>query len=387
MAADPHLTPNGNLARVARVALVVTTASYALLLIYGAWSARAHPVAAALGAGLLGLGALAVGAFIGFLFGVPVSAVAVAQAQADPGTAGVVPAASVAGQATRGANQLVQVAEWLTRILIGATLTQLAALRDQLQTLGEQSSAQILGGEGGEVVFTAAVVYGAVFGFFVGHLSTRLILNLLFDQIEAKPPLPAAAVREVLDAPGKKLSSLSPTVLNAVAEVDEARLTRPDDLRAWGLARVVADRDDPVACARGIAALTRAVVASPGDRAAMESLVLGALYAPAPDGFRRALQEIEAYLARRPTPGPDDANLFAYRACAHGQAYAWAKQHADLPGQATHRAAALAAVEETLRLDPSWGAFLRRLTSPGGVDDDLAVLAQDAPDLLARLPA
>lgn len=382
----PPPSPNGNLTRVTRVALAVTGASFALLLIYGAWSARTHPVAAALGAGLLAVGALAVGALVGFLFGVPVSAVAVAQAQADPATAGVPSATSTTAQATRGANQLVQVAEWLTRILIGATLTQLAALRDQIQTLGEQSSAQILGSGRGEVVFTAAVVYGAVFGFFVGHLSTRLILNLLFDQVDARPPLPAAAAREVLDAPGKKLSSLSPTVLNAVAEVDEARLTRPEDLRAWGLARVVADRDDPVASARGIAALTRAVVASPGDRAALESLVLGALYAPAPDGFRRALQEIEAYLARHPTPGPDAANLFAYLACAHGQAYAWAKQHADLPGQATHRVEALAAVEQTLRLDATWGAFLRRLTRPDSVDDDLAVLAQDAPELLARLP-
>ncbi|MBK9035109.1 MAG: hypothetical protein IPL61_28240 [Myxococcales bacterium] len=384
-------SPDDGLARVTRLSLLVSLVAFAALIVYGAWAAKAGPAQAALGAALLGLGAVAVGAIIGFLFGVPVNAVAVAQAStaatkeaAEPG--GV----EAAARPSRGANQLVQVAEWLTRIFIGATVTQLGEVRDQLQGLGQLASAQLLGSGRGEIVFTAAAVFGGVFGFFVGHLSTRLIINVLFDAVENGSRLPTAAKDEVLmqaRTGERKLDAISPSVARALVEVDDQQLTSSDDLQAWGLARISLDRDEPAA-GRGLAALERAVIARPGDRGAIESLVLGALYAPPPEGFTRAQRELTAYFARHPTPTRAEANLYAYRACADGQAYADAKARGDTGAMAVHRASALAAARQALELDASWGAFLARIASgAGGPDDDLVELAKDAPELGALLAA
>lgn len=376
-----HDQAGEGLERVTRVAVVVAACGLAALLAYGAWATRLGPVQAALGAGVLALGAVAAGALLGFLFGVPVNAVAVAQANSAGAQAAAAP--GTAPKPSRGANQLVQISEWLTRIIIGATVTQLGEVRDQLQGLGWRASLQLLGTDRGEIAFTAAVVFGAIFGFFVGHLSTRLILNVLFDEADGDPGLPreAAAAVQASAADGK-LTSISPTAARSVVAVDERKLTRSDDLQTWGLAWLSLDRDRP-GVTRGVDALERAVAVSPNDRAALRSLALGALYAP-PDGYTRVLPELESYFARNPTPTREDAQLLAYLACAHGQAFTAAGD--DTARRERHSRGALAAVQQALTLDPSWRSFLESLargTTPG--EDDLVDVTAHNPELRALL--
>lgn len=380
--ADPDLLDaEQRLDRVTRVTLVVAVAGMVALIAYGAGATTLGRWQAALGAALIGLGAAAVGALLGFLFGVPVNAVAVAQASSASAQAAAAP--GTAPKPSRGANQLVQISEWLTRIIIGATVTQLGTVRDQLQNLGANASSQLLGTDRGEIAFTAAVVFGAIVGFFAGHLSTRLILNVLFDKADATT-LPTDAKAEVqARAADGRLDAISPAAAQRVVAVDERKLTDADDLQAWGLARVSLDRGLPGA-SKGVEALARAVAARPDDRATLRSLALGALYAPAPDGFTRARRELEAYFARHPSPTREDAQLLAYLACAHGQAYAHARD--DAAAKASAAAGALAAVRQCLALDPSWRTFLEGLargTTPG--DDDLVAVTRDTPELRVLL--
>lgn len=379
MAKDEEKNPAEGLDRVTGAVLVVAAVGFAALVAYGAWAATDGRGSAALGSALVGLGAAAVGAFLGLLFGIPVNAVAVAQASTAGAQAAAAP--GTAPKPSRGANQLVQISEWLTRIIIGATVTQLGTVRDQLEHLGANASWQLLGTERGAIVFTAAILFGAIFGFFVGYLSTRLILNRLFDEADAAELSASAKAQVQAGAATGRLEAISPTVAREVVAVDARKLTAADDLEAWGLAQVSLDRVGAGA-ARGVAALTRALAARPDNRDTLRSLALGALYAPPPDGFTRARRELEAYFARHAPPTRDDAQLLAYLACAHGQAYAYAKAAGDPAARTAASSAVLAAARQCLELDASYRSFLAALargTTPG--DDDLVEVTKDTPAL------
>lgn len=362
--------------RVTRYAVGVTLAIAVALVYYGVRASDGHPASAGVGALVLLVSAIAAGAFFGFLFGVPSDLSRVAAPTEGAATPTPVP------------SHLLQIAEWLTRILVGATVTQLGTLRDLIQGLGQQASLTILNHGRGEVVLTAAVIYGAVFGFFVGHVSTRVLLNLLFHGAErALVPTPEDVElvnRRVADAETKRgnpMAEIPTDVARRVGAFDEAKLTRPAELRAWGLSRLALDRND----ARAVGALDRALAATPGDRQAVESVVLAGLYAENTAGFTRAIAEATRFLRGQSPPTKDDANLFAYLACAHGQAYAETRGTA---AATAHKEAAIEAARTAIGLDRSWASFLLRLAEPGvSSEDDLRVLATDHPALLELLKA
>ncbi len=128
--------------------------------------------------GVLIAGASAfVGGALGFLFGIPRT---LQQEGASP-SAEANPAGVEAGSSARRIDyrvntNLEQISDWLTKILVGVSLTQIPEIRDGLVSL-TAFAAQGLGPEGqGQVFAFALLSYSAVLGFLFGYLWTRLFL-------------------------------------------------------------------------------------------------------------------------------------------------------------------------------------------------------------------
>ena len=171
-----------------------------------AWLARAWQALSILL--LLALAALALGALIGFLFGIPAQSggndnggagAGAAQTQpsprasdgvAEPGATAsgaaqtahtaspsVSPftAATSNGSAYRPSNSLEQIAEWLTKLLIGASLVELHGVATALGQLGRNVAASLGGSPKTVSVAAQALAVGfVVAGFLAGYLWTRL---------------------------------------------------------------------------------------------------------------------------------------------------------------------------------------------------------------------
>ncbi|MGW5343994.1 hypothetical protein [Streptomyces sp. HUAS TT3] len=129
--------------------------------------------AAVVGSGLMVFGAAAlVGGGIGFLFGVPRTISSGDAPGGDGDGAGIAATTTLYEPNTN----LEQVSDWLTKLLIGAGLTQLPALGQAFRRLAS-ALAPALGGRPDSAAFAGALVAGSfVFGFLCGWLATRLYL-------------------------------------------------------------------------------------------------------------------------------------------------------------------------------------------------------------------
>lgn len=112
--------------------------------------------------------AFALGALLGFLFGIP-------QYFAGSGDA------HAGSQATYQPNtNLTQVSDWLTKIIIGVGLVEFGQLADTLGRLGDSLEPSFGGDSAGKAFGIALVVGFFVIGFLVGYLYTRLRLQWAF---------------------------------------------------------------------------------------------------------------------------------------------------------------------------------------------------------------
>ena len=133
--------------------LIILTATL-LLIIYGIIS-KSWPIA--LVELLIEAAALSIGAFLGFLFGMPRAPDGNTDATYKPST------------------NLEQVSDWLTKILIGAGLAQLAGLRESLVDVGKLVSQTITPPvQGAAIVSQLVVILFLVVGFVSSFLWTRL---------------------------------------------------------------------------------------------------------------------------------------------------------------------------------------------------------------------
>lgn len=123
---------------------------------------------------MIAAAALSVGALFGLLFGVPRSLAAALNAQADASVPAI------------GANtNLERISDWLTTLIVGATLTQLGTVRDGAGRLFK-GLAPAVGGQPGASAFAGSVViYFAVVGFLIGWLYARLRLGLKMSAADA----------------------------------------------------------------------------------------------------------------------------------------------------------------------------------------------------------
>ncbi|MDZ7605952.1 MAG: hypothetical protein U5K79_10295 [Cyclobacteriaceae bacterium] len=99
-----------------------------------------------------------VGAFVGFIFGIPRT-----------------PASKDSDNIGANTN-LEEISDWITKIIVGVSLVQLNQISGRIQKLGEVLSAG-LGGHPSSYVFSIAVVtFYFVGGFFLGYLWSRIYL-------------------------------------------------------------------------------------------------------------------------------------------------------------------------------------------------------------------
>ena len=347
------------------------------------------PVLAAV---LWSLAALGGGFVVGFLFAVP------------RGTE------LTANSRLRINNNLVEVSDWLTKIIVGLGLIHLSRapgyIREAGAYVGEGLKSGAAGGGPAPAQFAAGLIlYFALLGFMAGYLITRLFLGPAFREADEAT---AGEIQRVLAADAEK-------PLAAGARATAQRLAAqplsevPNDaerLAAWGRAKVDEER-----YSEAIEAYRRAIGLNPEsprvhyllalalkyakrpqgevvgqleeahrlidkglepemrDRVYI-SYTFNALFLKEPDGFNLAREAALEYLKSSGgrTPPPE---ILINLACAYGQEHAW--KAGDAVAQAKLRDKALKAAREALDIDASWKPRLRQLLA----DDDLASFKDD----------
>jgi hypothetical protein len=135
-------------------------------------------VATAAVGSIVAVAAFAVGAIVGFLFGIP------RQLQRDGA------AAPAQGGLLVNTN-LEQISDWLTKIIVGVGLVQVGSLASGLSSLADD--VPLAGRESDQAFALALIVYGLVDGFLIGYVWTRLELSAklaLADTVLQAPPPP-----------------------------------------------------------------------------------------------------------------------------------------------------------------------------------------------------
>jgi hypothetical protein len=196
-----------------RTALIVAGISSAFgLAAIALYALQAPNRATVVASGVLFAGAAVVaGGFIGFLFGLPHTI--------EVQTPGTEEGASVQSGIVANTN-LEQISDWLTKILVGVTLTQLGAIRSGAVRLFN-SMAPALGGQPDSAAFAGGiVVYFSVLGFLVGWLLTRLRLG------------------QELSRTDQALKEANDNFRKADAQVYEGNLSVGQQLRRQGFARL-----------------------------------------------------------------------------------------------------------------------------------------------------
>ncbi len=112
---------------------------------------------------LVAIGAFAVGALLGLLFGVPHSA---ENSPASTSTWALIPNTS-----------LDQISDWLTKILVGVGLTQLFEIPSRLQALASYLAPVFGSTDSGKGFGLAVVISSTVVGFLASWVWTRLLLS------------------------------------------------------------------------------------------------------------------------------------------------------------------------------------------------------------------
>lgn len=122
--------------------------------------------------GLLACGAFSIGSLLGLLFGIP----RIAQLQSEG--ANVTDSKFLAAN-----NNLIQISDWLTKILVGAGLTQITKVPAALESFGAHYGTTI----GGADVAVFLLMHFVVSGFLAGYLFTRLVLQHALHRADKVP--------------------------------------------------------------------------------------------------------------------------------------------------------------------------------------------------------
>lgn len=345
-----------DLAVVLGLGILLTVASSAMAL-------QTNVVAACGVAGLIFLGAFAIGALLGFLFGVPRvlsrdSAAATPAAPAGnpappPGGEASKPPASQQGPVLQSNTNLERISDWLTTMIVGVTLVEFHKINGLLlgfrEFLGEEARVFVVNGVPSAGVIPAVgpilLIIGAVCGFLFMYLNTRLILIKLFYQIE------------------RVLYGFSDEALDA-SEVKAVQATAAAAATARG----------------GVSNFLSQIVASQKKMSVADALgvMLDALYQP--DGHRTVIK-LAGDLAN--SAAVRRADYWYYLAAAFGQQHQEAAARGDREAMQSARDNALDAARRAVAIDPAYRARLRELTNEGSIDNDLSSLSDD-PEL-ARL--
>ncbi len=184
----------------------------------------------------IALASAAVGALLGLLFGVPRALAGSPSSTSGPTTTAPMsdststpsstPATASAGGYGPNTN-LEQVSDWLTKLLLGAGLTQLVRAPSALQRLGSYLSPGLGGGSEASSFAVVLVIYSLLIGFFLAFLAARLKLGLAFRE--------ADDLARCLSAVGAKIKALpdapvGPTMLDVDQKATPAAIDAPRQL-------------------------------------------------------------------------------------------------------------------------------------------------------------
>lgn len=270
---------------------------------------------------LWGAAWFAIAFVFGFLFGIP-------KALQSPPTS--VPAGAGAGLQTPGEPEragsglkvntnLEEISDWLTKILVGATLTQLIKVPDAIKRAADFMATN--GGAGPTPFAAAILLYFSAIGFFAGYVLTRMFFSLAFSRFDR-------------GLSSKNLDALADRLINPEAEPEI--------------------QED-----------------------AYNSIIYEYLYEPSPAGFQKAIKYANQFLQQNK---PTRSSIYINLASAYGQQYRYLKEHGAKPEELQRvRNLALDTVQKATALDPSSKLRLRELLhpQPGAEDNDLQVFEQD----------
>lgn len=221
------------------------------------------------------------GGLLGFLFGIPRTMQDGAEAAAG------------SGETRQLVNtNLERVSDWLTTMLIGATLIQITSLPNAIWT----SSATIVSvtavkAAGFQSMVAGVFVYFLIVGFFSGYLLTRLYLTLAFGAVQQQLSkrdkdivLARAAQPEVEPTKEQRASA------QEITKKPLASLTLAEDVQAWAQAQKILKAFDKAADG-----FQKLMQMNPGDPQAKLS------YASMLDqlGQTRRADEVRAQVARQ----------------------------------------------------------------------------------------
>ena len=274
--------------------------------------------------GLMLLAALAcavTGGFFGFLFGMP-RAFSLANPQQNSDAENADPTASAGAAQNNGQwanNNLLEVSDWLTKIVVGLTLVNLNELMSLIGVWG-----QTLGNASG-LTSDAATVAGisvilTTFGY--GFIGTYILTRTRLSQLLAKN------FREINASLHQEVSEL-----RVQQEALRAETSRSND------------------------ALLEIAQSTGGV-----PTVMAQLYRPKPQGFTEAIRLAENQLRLESTNSSDLGKLYGYLACAYGQKYAFEqdnRENATVLRQTADQAYDAAA--KMIEHDPSRRSWLRAL--------------------------
>lgn len=371
---------------------------------------------------LWGLGWFAIAFVFGFIFGVP------KVGQITPKTNSDHSAKPLSDQPNPGGipyqlrvnTNLEDISDWLTKILVGATLTQLVKVPGLIRAAAEYMS------NGATVAaypsFSASVIlYFSSLGFLSGYVLTRTFFSRAFGR--ADQPISSGDVqllqsasialgshadvptRQAIQQVAQRSSTVAITDAlsgSEAAAVTKAAIITGDTDRALQAAKVGLSKapDDPQSHLNYAIALYNANPNDPAIADELEkarklvrpdldprtaediynSIIYRALYLPPPEGFSKAIEYGESFVKQLV---PKDASIWINLASAYGQQYKYEKEQGAAPERLQEiRAKALDAVKKALSLDPQTSSRFGELLHGSGADpadDDLKVF-EDDPD-------
>ena len=206
---EAHAPRFGGYKNARRLLIGGMVVGFALPVVFALQSSTPSQVLSTLTVGLaIVVASLAIGGLIGFVFGIP----RLLQAESTPPDPGAQGEPDRPGRRApyAGNTSLEQISDWLTKIIVGVGLTQLANVPAALASLG-QTLAGGLGNLPGAAVFGAGlVVYAVLDGFFLSYFWTRLYLPSLFVESDLSALLTNAKERGIKEGELQALRTTTP---------------------------------------------------------------------------------------------------------------------------------------------------------------------------------
>jgi tetratricopeptide (TPR) repeat protein len=288
---------------------------------------------------MLSLAFAAIGGLIGFLFGIPRRLAVPSRSSNDAKSSDSTSHTAEQGGTDWGTN-LEQVSDWLTKIILGAGLTQLVKVPGLLRRLGDYFGPSF----NNKPFLPLVIVLGSlIFGFFAGYLLTQLFL------VQALDAAGKAFLKDAVNVAGN---------FERMGKFTAATATLEGALSSLG-------PDTPSDYKQNI----------------YERLTYNALYEP-PDGFQKAIRYANEYINLK--DAKPSARIWANLAAALGQKYKW-DQSKNVPQASLDntRNSALEAAKKAIALEPGMKDYLRTLWNPhdptkeASLEDDLEVFYDD----------